>query len=162
MFVQIPGYPRYLIDENGVVVSTCGGKWKVLKLERTHDGYQRATLGAGNRFPVHRLVMLTFVGPSDLTVNHKNGDKTDNRLDNLEYLTASENLKHAYKTGLIDNKGEKCSTAKLSDLQAAQLLALKGTVSQVKAGKLFGVTQASVGYLWSGKSWRHLHEKRDT
>lgn len=47
-------------------------------------------------FMIHRLVMIAFVWPSKLQVNHKNWDKTDNRLENLEYCTASENVKHSY------------------------------------------------------------------
>jgi len=56
---------------------------------------------------VHRLVAEAFLGapPSDDTlVNHKNGNKCDNRLENLEYATPSENTRHAYKTGLMETK----------------------------------------------------------
>jgi hypothetical protein len=49
---------------------------------------------------VHRLVIETFRGKSTLTVNHKNGIKTDNRLENLEYCTYGENNKHAIDNGL--------------------------------------------------------------
>jgi hypothetical protein len=46
---------------------------------------------------VHRMIMLAFVWPSMLEVNHKNGIKTDNRLENLEYCTPSENVKHSFR-----------------------------------------------------------------
>ncbi len=48
-------------------------------------------------YKVHRLVMLAFHWPSDLQVNHKNWIKSDNKLENLEYCTQSENLKHRYR-----------------------------------------------------------------
>lgn len=47
-------------------------------------------------FRVHRLVLLTFIWDNTLQVNHKNGIRDDNRLDNLEYCTASENIKHSF------------------------------------------------------------------
>jgi hypothetical protein len=159
MFVQIPGYPRYLIDENGTVVSTRAGKWKVRKKYRDGRGYNTVSLGAGNVFLVHRLVMLTWVGPSDLQVNHKNGIKDDNRLENLEYVTHKQNIQHAHKTGLANFRGENSPTAKLTDIQAAQLLALKGSMTQKEAGRLFDVSRSAVTQLWSGKTWKHVYEK---
>jgi len=50
---------------------------------------------------IHRLVLLTFKGKSDLQCNHINGVKTDNILENLEWVTRKENIKHSWDTGLI-------------------------------------------------------------
>lgn len=57
--------------------------------------------GKTRNFLIHRLVMATFIGISDLIVNHKDGNKTNNKLENLEYVTVSENVLHAYKTNLM-------------------------------------------------------------
>jgi len=51
-------------------------------------------------YSVHRLIMITFNGYSELQVNHINWIKDDNRLENLEYLSASDNMKHAYDTNI--------------------------------------------------------------
>jgi hypothetical protein len=78
-------------------------KGRILKHCNNRYGYPMVVLTKPDHrmcHSVHRLVMLAFIGHSDLTVNHKNGIKTDNRLDNLEYLTMSENLFHAHKIGL--------------------------------------------------------------
>ena len=79
------------------------GKEKVRKLDLGRKGYYLVVLCKGGKRKahiVHRLVMLAFIGESDLQVNHKNGIKTDNRLENLEYCTASENIRHSFDTGL--------------------------------------------------------------
>ncbi|MCM1217913.1 MAG: HNH endonuclease [Lachnospiraceae bacterium] len=74
--------------------------------------------GTRKCFKVHRLVMNTFCpieNSEELQVNHINGHKDDNRLENLEWCTRSENLIHAFKTGLEERpKGEKNPRHKLT------------------------------------------------
>lgn len=159
MFVQLKDFPDYMVDENGVVVSLKKGKWRVLKGGLDADGYRVITLmqsGKRSCGKVHRLVMLAFVGPSDLVVNHRNGIKTDNRLENLEYITQAQNIQHALDNGLMNNRGEKNGHSKLSDVVASRLLALKGTMSHREAARQFGIGKTSVGSLWAGQSRKHL------
>lgn len=71
-------------------------------------GYPRVRLskdGDGRNFDIHILVCQAFIGdrPNGLDINHKDGIKINNHVSNLEYVTRSENIKHAFKTGL--NKG---------------------------------------------------------
>jgi hypothetical protein len=80
-------------------------KGKILKQVNDKYGYQTIQLhknGKRSVFFIHRLVMLTFIGneAGKSQVNHKNGNKSDNKLINLEWMTPSENTKHAWKTGL--------------------------------------------------------------
>lgn len=96
-------YKNYLIFDDGRIFSL---KNKIF-LKPFDRPYQRVHLninGAKERWSVHRLIMFVFVGPSKLTVNHKNGIKTDNRLENLEYLTLKENIRHAIANGLTFHK----------------------------------------------------------
>lgn len=66
-------------------------------------GYLRLSCKKDERhikITVHRVVAETFFGLANgMTVNHKNGDKRDNRVENLEYVTASENTSHSFRTG---------------------------------------------------------------
>lgn len=98
-FKRIPGYENiYMIDFYGTVFSIKKGK--ILKQETTR-GYKRVTLsknGKTKRYLVHRLVATVFL-PNTLNkkyVNHKDGNKINNNVLNLEWVTASENEKHSY------------------------------------------------------------------
>lgn len=109
-------YPR----RPSVLVSNMG---RIKTNRSTHYGYPRydghmvLTLrlqpNKNTTVRVHQMVMLTFVGPAKgLVVNHKNGIKSDNRLENLEYMTAVENLHHAYKIGLFKKRPKRKDLAK--------------------------------------------------
>lgn len=78
---------------------------RILRARPAPNGYLRVipyVNGVSHPSSVHRLVAEAFLGPrpSEIQVNHRNGIKTDNRLENLEYVTQSENHRHAFRTGL--------------------------------------------------------------
>lgn len=164
MFVQIPDFPMYLVDGHGVVVSLKRGQWKVLKPWHISGGYLGVGLykdGKTQTKKVHRLVMAAWKGKSELTVNHIDGVKTNNRLENLEYVTDAENKSKAWADGLITpRKGEQHGHAILSDKQASNLLALKGKMKQREAAAKFGVSQSLVSSIWTRRSWKHLKENK--
>lgn len=115
---------KYFIDYQGNVLSLqTGSSPRLLKQKTDRAGYKTVILSIGGkrvtRF-VHRLVAAAFVSnPLDKPyVNHKNGKKTDNRCSNLEWVSHSENIKHAYDTGLLKAVGKKVidrKTGKLFD-----------------------------------------------
>jgi hypothetical protein len=99
----IPGHPLYRAGEDGRIYSLWTDKF--LTPVKTPNGYLQVVLTTGRkqcRLGVHRLIAMTFHGtPSDgMVVNHKNGNPADNRADNLEWVTPSQNVQHAYDTGL--------------------------------------------------------------
>lgn len=93
---DIPGFEgRYEVSNAGGYRNSKTGR--VLKSTPYSNRYLRMVLGAGNTFLAHRLVAMAFIpGDWNLQVNHKNGDRADNRAENLEWVTCSENHLHSY------------------------------------------------------------------
>lgn len=97
---DIPEYPGYQISSLGNVRSNKYGDWRLLKPALDGAGYLIVYLRKDKksiRFHVHRLVAQVFVNGNSSDVNHKNGTKTDNRAENLEWCSRSENVKHAIR-----------------------------------------------------------------
>lgn len=159
---DIPGYEgRYSVSDCGHVMSWNykeRGSPALLKLRRDKKGYARTwlCLRGNEKSPfVHALVLLAFVGPKPpgLQINHKDGNKQNNSLCNLEYCTASENNCHALRTGLrVMLRAEKHWNGRLTDEDVAQIriLLLAGN-SQPSIASLFKVTQSHISHIKRGK-----------
>lgn len=96
----------YMISNYGRMKSLKRGREIILKPSLTHDGYVKQALSINGKsvtFRVHRLVAKYFLPPkkeNETTINHKDGDKTNNHANNLEWANLSEQMQHAYKLGL--------------------------------------------------------------
>lgn len=97
-YVKVPGFNIYEVNEHGVIrkISTK----RVLKPYKTKFGYYRVALfkqGERHRLHVHQVVAMTFIPNPDrkTQINHIDGDKTNNNVSNLEWVTPQENIRHA-------------------------------------------------------------------
>jgi uncharacterized HNH endonuclease L247 len=117
MIKQIDGFDNYFVDINGNVYSNKSGNFKKLK-PRLKNGYYFTRIidntGKQKYTGIHRLVALTFIpidNASKYEVNHKNKIRTDNRLENLEWLSHTDNVRYSRKqscrlifdNGIIEN-----------------------------------------------------------
>lgn len=158
----IPGYEKLY------GISKCGKIWsyhftKFLKEFINNHGYVRTSLYKNKEYKgyqVHRLVLLTYVGPSDLDCNHKNSNKIDNRLENLEYVTRKENIHHAIRAGTNKIIGEKSPCSKLTEAEVLKIL-FEETGKYSDIGKKYGVLPETISMIKRGKNWKHLSQGKE-
>jgi hypothetical protein len=119
-------------------------------------GYARVRLD-GVVYQAHRLLAITFI-PNPLglpQVNHKNGIKTDNRPENLEWVTNQQNRDHAVATGLQPRGSRVSKRLTEEDVFKIRALCTSG-VPQSKIGEAFGICQQTVCAINLRKTWAHI------
>ncbi len=138
---------------------------KIIKNTLTSRGYMVGALYSIDRnivaIQVHRVVATAFISdpPSSYhQVNHINGVKTDNRACNLEWVTPSENTRHAIKTGLIKKRfGSKVGGSVLNEGDVINLLKrINSGERQCDLSREFGISPASICDITSGRTWAWL------
>ena len=151
----------YTVTDKGEFFSDNSGKMKTRN--RAGTEYQIINFmkedGKKKTYRAHRLVLMAFnpVENMDvLEVNHINGNKKDNRLQNLEWCTGSENQQHAFKTDLQQaQKGQKSNFSKLSeqDIDLIFQLRKQGLLQREIAEKV-GCSRSNVSYILNHKTWQ--------
>ena len=133
-----------------------------LKFSYDKDGYIKIVLskdGAKKRYSMHRLVSLHFIPniENKPQTNHKDGIKTNNHYSNLEWATASENVRHGFRSLGRDTHGIKNSRAKLSEEQVLEIKRLKIKGMSVKNISIhLNLNIKTVGNIYYNKQWKHL------
>lgn len=176
---DIPGYEgRYAVTRDGRIwshpkqwIGSTGGLrshngfWMKAKKER--NGYYTVSLLDRNvqskTYSIHRLVARIYIpNPDDLPqVNHKNCNKADNRVENLEWMTSRENIAHAIENNLRHGAlGEKNGMSKLTLIQVINIHHCFGSISTYKLAKRYGVAHSTIHRIWRGKCWNDVFNQR--
>lgn len=144
---EIVDWPDYFVSDYGRMCHKINGKYKLMKLTKDTNGYLTCNIGK-LRKRVHRLVASTFIPipdiTADLVVDHYNNDKTDNRLNNLHWVTPKENTQLAYDDGIIA-KREKLNVFVVNKNKEAQIYG-----SQREAAEGTGVDAKSINKVVRG------------
>ncbi len=150
------------------LVPTCYGakrtvRGRVLSSRPGASGYVRIPPKVfGTQF-VHRLVAMAFIpNPHGLPViNHIDGNKANNRVENLEWCTQADNLRHAHRTGLARGmdlkKGDLSIASKLTSAQVSVIKrCLKEGHRSIDIAREFGVVKGTIAEIKAGRSWGHI------
>ncbi len=156
---KIPDYPRYRISSDGRVYSDWSRKLLKPSINKEYSIMHLSKHGEDKSFSAHRLVAQVYgVKPDNKNkVNHKNGKRSDNEIENLEWCTQSENCQHAHDTGLNKSqkaviqyniKGEEVARYKSAAFASKMTGVGFGQISKVCLGKF----ASGGGYIWRFES----------
>ena len=157
---------KYLINENGDIYDIKEDRLR--KPEISKRGYLRVSFYLYGKYKkkfVHRLVLATFnpvENMDELQVNHIDGNKQNNNINNLEWCTNRENSEHAWKTGLCSNyicnkSGDEAHHKKLSSKKVKLIKQdLKDGVSYRKIGEKYDISSSTVCQIANGITWKDV------
>lgn len=167
----IEGYKgRYKISNKGRVCSFLLSRKIILKPVYDTTGYSGVSLshsGHAKRIHIHRLVASAFIENPHAKpqVNHRDGIKTNNDAKNLEWVSASENCRHAVSMGLVPNpashpRGERCGRARMTEEKVREIRSLyrrgSGGLNSIALASRYGITHSAIRYILRRDSWKHV------
>jgi len=149
----------YQISNLGEVRSIRNSKNNILKYGVSGKGYFQVNLCRGGyckNHLLHRLLAIHFIpNPQNKpTVNHNNGIKTDNRIENLEWATFKEQMQHAFRTGLkkpvmgMIPKSRKLTQEKVNEIRSAT------NITQTNLSKKYGISVGQIQRILKNQNWK--------
>lgn len=163
---KIEGYEDYYVTNEGEIISLKYNKKRILKKYINKRGYYYVRLsknGKAKSKSIHRFVALAFIeNPNNYEqVNHIDGNKKNNNVDNLEWCSSHQNMRHAIDTGLCIPpvfKGSNHGMAKLTEDDVIEIKKLikENKLKSSEIGKIFNVSKGTINHIKSGKTWKHV------
>jgi len=144
-----------ITDKNGHIKKL---KYKKMTKKTCKNGYISVHL-KGLDFLVHRLVAQAFISNvnNKPCVNHKNSNRSDNFVENLEWCTHKENTEHAISNKRLKVKGKDNPASKLNNEKVKIIKEyIKQGKSNLEISKIFNVSRTAIYYIKVGKSWTHI------
>jgi len=155
---MISNFGRVKSLKKNIMLTPSMNNWGYLRVKLSQDGKRYRLL-------IHRLVLKSFKPNEDLNkteCNHKDGNKENNYVENLEWCTRSDNMKHAYKLG-FGGIGEKSGRTVLTNTKVKiikQILSSPITkqlkITQKEIAEVFGISKYIISRIKLGKSWSHI------
>lgn len=163
MLKEIENYSNYLVSDDGRIFNKKGHE---IKQRLNRDGYPTIFLWKNNKgtcYCVHRRVAIAFISNPENKpcINHKDGNKANNNLDNLEWCTYSENLRHAIDTGLFKpRRGEENGSNVISEATAHEICEMmQDGYRNNYIYKKLKISSHIVKNIRRGNSWGHVSSK---
>lgn len=151
---KIFSYPRYRVPHGRFIngwINKYGYRTVKITLIKKDDE---------KNYLVHRLIAKTFLNnySDDLCVNHIDGNKLNNSINNLEMVTSRENMIHAFKIGLVNNSGERCVSSKLSnsDVICIRELHALNNFNQKQLANIFEVSPMTISDVIRNKTFKDI------
>ena len=154
----IKDYPDYAISRDGEVLNLKFNK--KLKTFISPKGYVVCNIYIGNKrtkhYRIHRLIAEAFINNFNNypQVNHINGIKSDNRIENLEWCNSSQNLKHAFINKLKSHVGEKNTKSKLKEYQVLEIR--NSVLSYKELSILYNISLSTICSIIKRRLWKHI------
>ena len=149
---------------NGRNLKPVTKKEKIIVTNSLRKGYKYIELYNDKlerkKFSLHRLIAIHFIpNPNNYPqINHIDGNTLNNSIDNLEWCTASYNVRHALNTGLlVAKKGEECTQSKLTKQQVKDIYVLKSNgMTSKEISKIYGVCFSTICDIFQGRTWKSV------
>ncbi len=154
-----PVYSNYTVDAEGNVYGKQGVR-KTCEVTNGYVGIGVSKEGKPKTYRLHRFIWESINGmiPEGLQINHIDGNKRNNKPDNLELCTARENVINAFKLGLSKGpRGEKNGKSKLTESKVIEILQhLKDGKTKTLIANMYSISRATVRMIGQGKRWGHV------